>query len=136
VKPDITKARETIDTYCRKYAISPLFKMSDPYELTAENWTNAIPFPNDAGCYFFYAADGSLLYVGKASLTNDLAGRVTSYFQTRGGFLLEKYQWNTPPACVITLKVNHPYEAPSLEEYLIEKLQPPENSVGVRKVIS
>jgi hypothetical protein len=71
----IAKTREVVEEYCRRDGISPPFEMSVIYHLTAENWRNPIPFTHDAGCYFFYAEDGRLLYVGKAS---SLAGRVSS----------------------------------------------------------
>jgi excinuclease UvrABC nuclease subunit len=125
--PDTTKAREIVSEYCRRYGISPSFEMSDIYHLTAENWLNPIPFTNNAGCYFFYAEDGALLYVGKAS---DLAGRVTSYFESAPSFRPRHQGWSMPPRYLQTVKVHDPHEAPSLEEYLIQKLQPPDNKLG------
>jgi hypothetical protein len=128
--PDTTKVRQLVDEYCLRYGISPAFEMSEIYHLTAENWRNPIPFIHHAGCYFFYSEDGTLLYVGKASTGNDLAGRVTRYFKTSPNFGPVHEGWSKTPYYLQTLKVSDPHQAPSLEEFLIHKLQPPDNKLG------
>jgi hypothetical protein len=132
-QPDTTEAREVVAEYCRLYGIAPPFEMSEIYHLTAENWRNPIPFTNNAGCYFFYSEDGTLLYVGKVSLGSDLAGRITGYFKSSPTFGPVHDGWSMPPRYLQTLKVRDPHEAPSLEEYLILKLQPPDNRLGRRR---
>lgn len=133
IDPDTTSARKAVEAYCSKYNISPHFELSAIYALTAENWINSIPFHLNSGCYLFYAEDGTLLYVGKTSLNSGLAGRVIKYFRTRPAFALRHDDWIKPPAFLQTLKVNFAYEAPSLEEYLIQELQPPQNRLGIRR---
>ncbi|WP_315731123.1 MULTISPECIES: GIY-YIG nuclease family protein [unclassified Bradyrhizobium] len=128
-EPNTEPARAAVGTYCRRYAINPPFEFSALYPLTAENWTNTIPFHLEPGCYFFYADDGSLLYVGKAS--SGLASRIIKYFQTRPSFAIRHTDWIKPPAVLQTLKVHFAYEASSLEEYLIQELRPLQNRLGV-----
>lgn len=130
--PDTTGTGKAIETYCSKYNIEPRFELSPIYALTTDNWKNSIPFHLDQGCYFFYAEDGALLYIGKASFKNDLAGRVITYFRTRPMFELRHDGWIKAPAFLQTVKVNFAYEAPSLEEYLIQELQPAQNKLGIR----
>jgi hypothetical protein len=130
--PDTTKAHDAVAQYCRRYCISPAFEMSPIYDLTAENWRTPIPFTLNQSCYFFYAEDGSLLYVGKASFGADLAGRVSRYFTTRPTFRPVHTGWSKPPRCLQTLKVHEAHEAPSLEEYLIQELRPFDNKIGNR----
>jgi hypothetical protein len=132
-EPDITKATDAVAAYCRLYGISPSFEMSKIYHLTEDNWRNPIPFAEHAGCYFFYAEDGTLLYVGKASLRADLAGRITPYFTRSPSFGPSHDGWSAPPRYLQTLKVRDPHEAPSLEEYLIHKLQPRDNKLGRKR---
>lgn len=130
-EPGTMGAEKAIESYCSKYNIEPRFQLSPIYALTSENWKNSIPFHLDQGCYFFYAEGGALLYIGKASFKNDLAGRVVTYFRTRPTFALRHDSWIKPPAFLRTVKVNFAYEAPSLEEYLIQELQPAQNRLGI-----
>jgi hypothetical protein len=76
----------------------------------------------------------NVLYVGKASMSNILAARLSSYF----GYGKEKTcrvfhdNWKNKPRFVITVAVpdNLIFEAPSLEEFLIRELKPGDNMVG------
>ncbi|WP_020407700.1 hypothetical protein [Hahella ganghwensis] len=43
-----------------------------------------------------------------------------------------KNGWRTKPHFLVTASVENFFEAPSLEEYLIEELQPPENILGIK----
>jgi excinuclease UvrABC nuclease subunit len=83
----------------------------------------------------FYSKDGKLLYIGKASGRHFLGGRIASYFrwtdrQSKTG-LCAGGDWTSVPSYVQTIKVHQPYEAPSLEEYLIQELRPSDNVRGV-----
>ncbi|WP_316237687.1 GIY-YIG nuclease family protein [Bradyrhizobium sp. SZCCHNR1015] len=133
-EPNTASARQAVEAYCRRYAIDPPFEFSALYPLTSENWVNTIPFHLDPGCYFFYAEDGSLLYVGKAS--SGLAGRIIKYFQTRPSFAIRHTDWIKPPTFLQTLKVHFAYEASSLEEYLIQELSPLQNRLGARPAVT
>jgi excinuclease UvrABC nuclease subunit len=82
------------------------------------------PFSYKAGCYALYAQDGDLLYVGKASLFRSVGSRLWHHFQKSSA------AWMPNTALVQIVEVAEPYEAPSLEEYLIRELQPRWNGTG------
>jgi hypothetical protein len=77
-KTDVDVHRQ-VETYCRKYAIQPPFKISEPYDLQADWKAKGYPFATDYGCYVFYSESKTLLYIGKASLA-DLGSRLSTYF--------------------------------------------------------
>ena len=81
------RAREAVKTYSTDHNRSPEFKVSEVLSITAEERpTCTVPFATRQGCYLFYAEDGTLLYVGKTSWDNTIAGRVLSYFRTLPAF--------------------------------------------------
>lgn len=128
---DSRKVQQAVDDYCRKYAIDPPFPLSAPYHLAREWKSTTIPHAERCGCYFFYDKEGSLLYIGKVSLSHTLGRRTTSYFRwdDKAAAPVPKHTgWKPPPVWLQTLCVNEPYEAPSLEEYLIDRLRPPSNT--------
>jgi excinuclease UvrABC nuclease subunit len=128
---DSPKVQQAIDDYCRKYAIQPSFPLSEPYHLAREWKAKTIPHADRCGCYFFYDEEGHLLYIGKVSLSHTLGRRTTHYFRwdAEASVPVPKDSgWTAPPAWLQTLCVNEPYEAPSLEEYLIHRLRPPSNT--------
>src|SRR4051812_48240392 len=104
----------------------PVFDISKLYDL-CEDWTTKnYPFDTSAGCYVFYTETGTLLYVGQASL-NTLGSRLYDHFRRdpRQGIFMRK--WSTPPRFLQTICVHEPFEAPSLERYLIRFLGPSDN---------
>ncbi|TRO96607.1 hypothetical protein FKB34_04010 [Glycocaulis profundi] len=123
-------AETHIETYRSRYGIEIDLEL---YDLTPENWAaNYIPFHDTAGCYLFYSEDGDLLYVGKASLKNNLGRRIDSYFQSNPFAPHPHHRWSAPPRYALVVKVAEPWEAPSLEEYLIAKLNPRDNTLGIK----
>jgi hypothetical protein len=79
-----------------------------------------------SGCYLIFSADGDLLYVGKASNTKSLGSRLVR-------FRYNEHGWLPKPEWVVMVEVPEPFEAPSLEEFLISKLQPRFNDRGIRR---
>jgi len=84
-----------------------------------------------AGCYVVYSASGDLLYIGKARriatrldywIDHDEAGQCGVHHADHG--------WSSPPRDVQTIPVNEPYERLSLEEFLIQRLHPSDNTRG------
>ena len=78
-----------------------------------------------------------LLYVGKASL---LGRRLSTYFQYTEGRgsgckVVHEDSWKTPPSFVATFALMESFEAAALEEYLIVRLNPQENSLWVSREV-
>jgi GIY-YIG catalytic domain len=123
--------RNAVEAYCNKYCISPAFEISELYDLQTDWTTKDYPFAKECGCYVFYAdSDKPLLYIGKASL-NDLGSRLSSHFlsdQSRA--IPRRSGWTSPPRFMQTIRVHEQYEAPSLEEYLIRRLSPSDNTAA------
>ena len=96
-----------------------------------------IPCAADKGVYAFFNKQEDLLYVGKASHSDSLGKRICSYFhaETDDQGARPRHPWtaNGRPRYVLITATYHAFEAPSLEEYLIQELQPPENSVGRKR---
>lgn len=128
------QVRRKVQSYCAQYGILPTFQSTGPYllEQLAEFWRSS----QFAGCYVFYSDDLDVLRIGKASITNTIERRLRQRFRydhkaenwthcTR-----EKAVWTNSIRFVEAIAVNKPYEAPSLEEFLISELQPPYNNNG------
>ena len=125
----VQSVREALAEYECRYGLWKL-KLTEPYHIS-DQWNEYFPNTVSAGCYFFYDEDGILLYIGKASLKSNSGLRVGSYFRKEEGKPVPKDSWK--PVYLQTVAVEHPWEACSLEEYLIERLQPPGNLRGIRK---
>jgi hypothetical protein len=121
-----------ITWYCETYNILPIFKLSEPYDVDSVS-KEQYPNSDRQGCYAIFTASDELLYIGKASNYNVMGFRLGAIFHrnadktayvARGDFGGKK------PQIIRTIPVNKPYEAPSLEEFLIRELQPPCNTIG------
>ncbi|MGH7096207.1 MAG: GIY-YIG nuclease family protein [Stellaceae bacterium] len=77
------------------------------------------------GCYALYYDDGDLLYIGKSS--NAVGFRLWNHFKQ------SKANWVMSVSFVQIVEVQEPFEAPSLEEYLIRELRPPCNHRGIKR---
>ena len=92
--------------------------------------THPWPFGNFPGCYVFYCEQMGLIYIGKASNSNNIGDRVGSYFRSRGLPAPEaKHKWPRPLYFVQAIKVREAFEAPSLEEFLVRDLKPIGNEI-------
>lgn len=102
----------------RKLPYEPLLRWDD-----SEPWRHA----EEAGVYLVYTEDKSLIYVGTSQR---LAGRLYSYFGGGGSCVLKHSTWPAPPRYVATVAVPDTckFEAPALEAYLIQHLNPPWNT--------
>jgi len=141
VKNNYEKVRDLITEYGGNYKIDP--EIGPIYSLYPEHtdietefsWPeNSWPFANRPGVYIFLTQEGDFLYVGKASMKATLGRRLTGHFShvdyPNDKTCKTKDVWKEHPFFVVTVSVREPYEAPSLEEYLIMKLEPKENTVG------
>ena len=95
---------------------------------------NTYPHAERAGVYFVLDDRLNLLYVGKASMGSCIGKRLGSYFTYApdGGCQVLHDGWSSRPRYVATIAVpeNAPFEAPALEEFLISRLNPPDNKTG------
>jgi len=103
--------------------------LAEPAE---HNWP--VPYPSDqrAGVYLIYSDALELLYVGKASIGSCLGKRLYTYFGAAQECVLKHTTWTQSPRFMLTVAVpeSMPFEAPALEEFLVERLAPTNNSVG------
>ena len=82
-------------------------------------WPAIWPGCGDPGVYLILDAEMNLLYVGKASMSHNLAGRLSKYFQyakddSRRCHVL--HVWSATPTFVLTIAVDadKEFEAPAL----------------------
>lgn len=113
----------------------PKFKFSDLYDLELDWKSNSkYPFAKKTGIYAIFDKDEELLYIGKASNQSSIGARLSTYFENdeegKCHPVDSKESWGGNPRIIISVSVNEPFEAPSLEEFLISELQPKSNSVG------
>tara|TARA_R110002124_G_scaffold86074_1_gene222851 strand:+ start:174 stop:608 length:435 start_codon:yes stop_codon:yes gene_type:complete len=93
-------------------------------------WPSTWPNNSLPGVYFIFDENLSLLYIGKAK---NLGRRLSSYFTYAGdrSCRVKETDWRVKPHFLVTASIGKFFEAPSLEEYLIEAFKPSHNSVGV-----
>jgi hypothetical protein len=110
--------------YCEKHRNPhlPPFIIHKPHDM--KSWY-ATPESSKQGCYVFYSKDGEVLYVGKASLSASMGSRLAAHDRR-----IPRSQWRERAAFVQFVSVTEPFEAPSLEEFLIERLRPTGNVRG------
>ncbi len=105
--------------------------LSDRYDLNADGPDKVFPEAKATGCYFIFDADDRLLYIGKASLKSTIGRRLSTYFRWKADRLEVRHSAWSPdkePTFVRAVSVAEPYQAASLEEYLIDRLQPSQNT--------
>ena len=99
-------------------------------------WPNAWPDVQSPGVYFIFDVNMQVLYIGKASMNNPLGSRLGTYFKfgpNKSCVVQKREYWKGVPrfVSVIAMKPEFRFQAPALEEYLIGKLQPIDNDVGI-----
>ncbi len=127
----VESVKHTAKEYAQRYGDlklmwSELWDIEKDFRTTWPN--NSLP-----GCYAIFDSKKSLLYIGKAV---HLGRRLSSYFrydETKTKGIPKSSNWGEkPPQYILTVGLEHKYEAPSLEEYLIYKLQPAVNIQGIK----
>jgi hypothetical protein len=136
---DIKEVISTITAYKNKYRRNdfPDFEISGIYDLSpsekteiidiAYKWPDPWPHAFKKGIYLIFGNNMRLLYVGKASMKNDIGNRLNSYFRytdDKKGCKIVHSGWKIQPRFVVTVAVPEglAFEAPALEEYLISSL--------------
>jgi hypothetical protein len=115
------------------YDLTPaLFRKEDVAVESA--WPKVWAHNDRQGVYIILDDDLAVLYVGKASFSNLISGRLSCWFTYGPGkeCRILHDTWSKRPRFVVTIAVprDTPFEAPALEEFLITKLQPPDNVIG------
>lgn len=117
-------------------ALYDLFPHEAPgARVPAASWPATWPHSDAPGVYAVLNWQLSVLYVGKASFRNSLGGRLGAYFGYVGGAdrtCRIVHAWSAAPRYVYLVPVlrERSFEASALEEFLILRLQPPDNRVG------
>ena len=109
-----------------------------PHSITPPfTWEHPWPSAQRAGVYLIYSGGLELLYIGKASMNRNLGQRLHEYFGHDAVCLLGNH-WLQPPRFVITIAMPEAmsFEAPALEEFLIEALNPTHNTHGMNRPLS
>lgn len=125
--------RDKVKAYADIYSLCNHETDKKPYDLI-DGWDPDSYWPNadKQGIYAIFCADSVLLYVGKASLSGTIGRRLATYFidnpDGAGAITTPGHSWSRDPRYVLTVSVKNAWEAPSLEEYLIQHLSPIDNS--------
>jgi hypothetical protein len=140
---DVVEALNHYKTHFRRenlpeFEFSGLQALFPELELAPEvtsKWPEAWPHGWCQGVYFIFGSQVRLLYIGKASMRHPIGGRLSCYFQYArpgNGCRVVHAGWSEPPRFVAALAVpkGMAFEAPALEEFLIERLSPPDNVKG------
>ena len=122
---DARNLRATVNRYSaeHRHPGRPQFVVHEPHTMASWEGTDVSFKP---GCYALYSSDGELLYVGKASNMKSVGSRLVR-------FRYNPPKWDPTPEIVQIIEVIEPFEAPSLEEFLIAELQPRFNDHGIRR---
>lgn len=98
-----------------------------------KTWTDPWPLGDRAGVYFVFGREMNLLYVGKASMNSCLGARLSSWFcGSCESNCKVQGTWTERPYFVqcLAMPPGLTFEAPALEEWLIGRLNPPDNTAG------
>jgi excinuclease UvrABC nuclease subunit len=135
----LADVRRAVEDYCTLHCLK-MFNISDLVDIQATYKGTPLtpahlPYQGGPGCYLFWDNNSEPLYIGKASGRNTIASRLYAYFKWNRVIAqaIFRFTWGSSPVYVSTIEVRFPYEAPSLEEYLIWKLHPPANTHGRSK---
>ena len=133
MKIDYKIALELVAYYQMRY--NTKFEISSLYSLFPEEgeygFTESWPFLNNGGVYLILDESKSVIYVGKADI---FGRRLYGHFRadSEGNCIIYESGWKNQPRYIINIKVEDDriYENLSLEGYLIQKLDPDDNTIG------
>ena len=147
MRSDIQAFRDLVEDYQARFRGPNLepFELSAPYDLSPElgipkiecptSWPEGWPHSGRAGIYSLFGEELQAVYIGKASLRNTLVSRLGSYFSYDKPHKTCRlnHAWKCRPRYLITIAVPEEsrFEAPALEEFLIIKLRPTDNTAGI-----
>ncbi len=84
------------------------------------------PSNRSAGIYVLMDADQNLLYIGKASCSNVIGGRLNKWFDARWKPMSTQSE-GTRYITTIALPPDHAFEAAAIEEFLLKRLSTKNN---------
>ena len=133
----VSFAKKLVENYNSKYNTS--FQLYQPYKLTRcsdgeygfEN--SQWPCNGKVGVYLILSDDDDVIYVGQ---TRSFGYRFYQYFKDDDGTCVPRSPyWTKTPKTIVAIPAPNDakYERPSLEEYLIENLNPCDNTRGKRE---
>jgi hypothetical protein len=120
------------------YSLFPAAR-DEELEKKRKQWPGAYPQSDRQGVYLIFNENKELLYIGKASMNNNIGSRLGSYFSYENDKVTCKvnHEWSSDPKYIITISVPNEmsFEAPALEEYLITEFAHslPDNTMGTKK---
>jgi hypothetical protein len=116
------------------YALFPENYKTLPKEVTGrwpdDDWPNG----DKTGVYIFLDSKLNVLYIGKASLLKDRLAAYFRYDDLNRCRIPDEHGWEVKPEFVATIgiPVKTAFESSAIEEYLIARLQPSQNTKGIR----
>ena len=132
MKSTLNEARNLVNSYNQKYNTTfelgreySLFPTSDDEYGFKDTW----PSNEHGGVYLILDDNRNVIYVGQ---TKYFGQRFYTYFKDEDGTCVPVHNWSTTPKAIITIPApdDAQYERLSLEEYLIQNLQPSDNTLG------
>jgi hypothetical protein len=137
--------KDAIDDYLGMQIGLDELNISDYYALFPDNARSDIPisgewdsdyypYQDQAGVYLFFDEDLDLMYVGKTD--RNFGYRLYNYFRGNGVCKVVHPGWTKTPYYVVTIPIeksqSHTVSPVALEDYLIDRLQPYDNTRGIR----
>ena len=113
---DSSEIRRLVEDYCSTQRHPSLAKFIVHNTISINNLWKSNVF-NGFGCYIFYREDGSVKYIGMSGqISNRLASQLSRATQASPFWI------QGPAYYVDIIEVTQPWEAPSLEVYLTQKI--------------
>ena len=148
----LSDVRKELARYCQRYRHPklPPLELSGVYSLFPEKYKKlpkevTARWPDDdwpngdkPGVYLFLDSKLNVRYIGKTTMWSSLKQRLGAYFcysdkvQKRCS-IPKEHGWSIQPEFVVTIGVplRTAFESSAIEEYLINRLRPPENTIGI-----
>ena len=150
---DFSEVKKELGRYCRHYRHPklPPVQVSGLYALFPEKYAQ-LPkeviarWPDDdwpnaemPGVYILLDSKLTVRYIGRTSMWSSLKTRLSAYFRyadpvSKRCKIPPEHGWDVKPEFVATIGVPFKtgFEASAIEEYLIARLQPPDNTIGIQ----
>jgi len=94
---------------------------------------DAWPNGDKAGVYIFFDSKLNVIYIGETSILNDRLGVYFCYGDLKR-CKIRHDSWEVKPEFVVTIGIpaKTAFESAALERYLISRLQPSQNTIGIK----